>query len=390
MIRQSAGSVRRWLTPLAALAAIGATGAIVGDSVRAQSSSAPVAEAASGSNWTLAKHRELVEIFRARIDPTEADNWTMPRTPWGEPDLQGFWTSDSVHGVPRERPEQFGLRAFLNETELAEREAREEQTRQHAASASSPNTNQRDRFWRGNVTFGMTSMIVDPPDGRIPALTPVAAVKPVIRGTWADAPHLHQGPEDFTNYDRCISRGVVGSILPVSYGNGNLILQTPGEVVISYEMVHDTRIVPVDGRPHLGPNLRQHLGDPRGRWEGDTLIVETTNLTGDTSIGGNGNGLRHSAAMRLTERLTRLSEHYLLYEVTMDDPETYAAPWTMVLPLVSPPGFMTLPYECHEANGAVSYSLSGAREYDRAVEEARAKGLPPPVPAPTELPSRDE
>ena len=138
-----------------------------------------------------------------------------------------------------------------------------------------------------------------------------------------------KAPTDFTNYDRCITRGIVGSVLPVVYGNGNRILQTPNEVVISYEMVHDTRIIPVDGRPHIGSKIRQYLGDSRGRWEGNTLIVETTNLTDQTSIGANGNGLRHSADMKITERFTRMAADELNYEIHIDDPKTYVRPFTI-------------------------------------------------------------
>ena len=203
---------------------------------------------------------------------------------------------------PESDPKQFAGRTFLTDAEYADRVAREEKTRQNALNASSPNTSGRDRAWRGDTTFRLTSLIVDPPDGRIPPLTTEAQSKHIVRGTWGNGPH--DGPEDFTLYDRCITRGVVGSVLPVSYGNGNTILQTPGQVVISYEMIHDTRVIPTDGRPHPGHNLRQYLGDSRGRWEGDTLVVETTNFTDKTSIGGNGNGLRHSDALRMVERLT--------------------------------------------------------------------------------------
>jgi hypothetical protein len=137
----------------------------------------------------------------------------------------------------------------------------------------------------------------------------------------------------------------------------------------------------VDGRPHLAPTLRQYLGDARGRWAGDTLVVETTNLTNRTSIGANGNGLRHSDAMRITEHFTRVSDDVILYDVTIDDPGTYERPFTYAIPLISPPGFRPLPYECHEGNGAVKYALSGAREYEAKVAEALAKGLPPPEPS---------
>ena len=186
--------------------------------------SAAAAKSPAATGWTLERHQDLVRTIRSQIGVPRA--WTPPRTSWGQPDLQGSWTSDSVHGVPRERPEQFAGRAFLTDAEYAERAKREEQTRQAAFNASSPNTNGRDRAWRGDTTFRMTSLIVDPADGRIPPLTAEAQNRRIIRGTWGEGPH--DGPEDFTLYDRCITRGIVGSVLPVSYGNGNTILQTPG------------------------------------------------------------------------------------------------------------------------------------------------------------------
>jgi hypothetical protein len=140
-------------------------------------------------------------------------------------------------------------------------------------------------------------------------------------------------------------------------------------------MIHDTRVVPVDGRPHVSSGVRQYLGDSRGRWDGDTLVIETTNFTDRTSIGANGNGLRHSEQMRMTERLTRIADDVMLYDVTIDDPQTYTTPWTIALPLVSPAGFMPLPYDCHEGNGAVKYIMSAERAEDRALEEDRQKGI---------------
>jgi hypothetical protein len=199
------------------------------------------------------------------------------------------------------------------------------------------------------------------------------------RGSFGAGPF--DTPEHFTLHDRCITRGIVGSILPVVYGNGNRIVQTLDSFVFGYEMIHDTRVIPVDRRPSLGPQIRQLLGDSRGRWSGDTLVVETTNFTDRTSIGANGNGLRHSAQMRMLEHFTRLSDDVILYDVTVDDPKTYERPFTIAIPLISPPGFQPLPYECHEGNGAVKYALSGARKFEAAVAEAEAKGLPPPEPS---------
>lgn len=346
-------------------------GSFVPSASRAQSPSA--SEPHATAPWTLERHRELAREIQKQIGVR--DNWTPRRTAWGHPDLEGAWTSDSARGIPRERPQDIGSRLFLTEQEYGERVKRDEQTLRQAFNASGAQTAGRDGAWRGHVTFRLSSQIVDPPNGRMPAVTAEAATRRASR----DRGSFGEGPfntfEDFTLYDRCITRGIVGSVLPVPYGNGNRILQTPDSFVISYEMVHDTRIVPVNGRPHVASGLRQYLGDSRGRWDGNTLIIETANFTDKTSIGANGNGLRHSAAMKMTERLTRIADDVLLYDVTIDDPKTYARPWTIALPLISPPGFSTLPYECHEGNGAVHNILSAERAEDRAIEEDLKKGI---------------
>ena len=171
---------------------------------------------------------------------------------------------------------------------------------------------------------------------------------------------------------------MVGSILPVIYGNGHQIIQTPGAVAITYEMVHDTRVIPLDGRPHVGDRIHLYLGDARGRWEGSTLVVDTTNFTDRTSISENGNGLRHSEALHLIERFTRLDGETLEYRVTIDDPGTYTRPWTMSLFLTSPRGYELLPYECHEGNQGLPNILSAERAEDMAVEEDTKRGVPRP------------
>ena len=334
----------------------------------------PAAEPHVSQSWTLERHQEMARAIQAQIGVKA--NWAPPRTQWGHPDLQGSWTSDSARGIPRERPQQAGTRQFLTDEEYAARIKRDEQTLRQAFNASGAQTGGRDGAWRGTVTFRLSSQIVDPPNGRMPAVTPEAATRraPRDRGSFGEGPF--NTFEDFTLYDRCITRGIVGSVLPVPYGNGNRILQTPDGFVISYEMIHDTRVIPLDGRPHIASGLRQYLGDSRGRWEGNTLVVETTNFTDKTSVGGgNGNGLRHSEALRMTEHLTRIADDVVLYDVTIDDPKTYARPWTIALPLISPPGFMPLPYDCHEGNGAVKYIMSAERAEDKAIEEDRKKGI---------------
>jgi hypothetical protein len=363
----------RALVSVAVSATITLAGLITVELV-AQSPYSPETELFSSDGWNLDKHRALARIIQRQIGVKEG--WQAPRTAWGHPEVAGAWTSDSVHGVPRERPVAQGTRMFVTEGEYSERVKREEQTRQNAYSASGANTGGRDRALRGQTTFRLTSLIVSPANGRMPAITPFGESRraPRDRGSFGEGPF--NTFEDFTLYDRCITRGIVGSVMPVPYGNGNVILQTPDQFVISYEMIHDTRVVPVDGRPHIPSSIRQYLGDSRGSWRGDTLVIETTNFTDRTGVqGGNGNGLRHSDEMRLVEHFTRIADDVLLYDMTIDDPKTYTKSWTVAIPLISPAGFKPLPYECHEGNGAIKYIMSAERAEDVALEEDLKKGI---------------
>ena len=296
--------------------------------------------------------------------------YTPPRTPWGDPDFQGSWTTDDVIGIPLQRPQNFGDRLYLNDEEFAARAKADERNRTNNANAVGS-----FRFDVGYRSFRQTSLISDPPDGRLPAFTPEAELRraPRDRGTNGDGPF--DSPEDFTLYDRCLTRGILGSILPVIYGNGARIMQSPGVFVITHEMIHDSRIIYTDGRPHAGRNIRQYMGDSRGRWDGNTLIVETVNLTDRTSIGLNGNGLRHSADMKLTERFTRTEPDVILYEARVEDPKTYTKPFTITMPLTAPPGFRILPYECHEGNYMIANSLSAERAEDKAISEDLKNGI---------------
>ena len=296
--------------------------------------------------------------------------YTVPRTPWGDPDLQGVWSSDDTAGIPRERPESAGTRLYQTDEEFA---ARRKQIESGVQDALTDIGTFRNDYARR--AFRQTSIIVDPPDGRMPATTPEAEKRraPRDRGTFGDGPF--NTTEDFTLYDRCITRGIVGSVLRVIYGNGNRIVQAPGMVAISYEMIHDTRVMYTDGRPHVADGIRQYLGDSRARWEGDELVVETTNLTDKTSIGGNGNGLRHSDRMKITERFKRVADDILQYQVTVDDPVTYVRPFTMSFPLTPLEGGVLLPYDCHEGNLAIMQSLSAERAEDKALADDLARGI---------------
>jgi hypothetical protein len=295
--------------------------------------------------------------------------YTTPKTPWGEPDLQGVWSSDDAT-MPMQRPANLGDRLFLNDDEWA---ARQKQIQQGISNAENAVSTFRNDF--ATRAFRQTSLIVDPPNGQRPAILPEAQKRaaPRDRGTFGDGPF--ETTADFTLYDRCITRGIVGSNLRVIYGNGARIVQAPGVVAITYEMIHDTRVIYTDGRPHIGPTIRQYLGSTRAHWEGDVLVAETTNLTDQTSIGLNGNGLRHSDRMKLTEKWKRVSNDIVQYQVTIDDPVTYARPFTMSFPWTPLSGDVILPYECHEGNLAIENSLSAERAEDRALAADLAKGI---------------
>ncbi len=214
-------------------------------------------------------------------------------------------------------------------------------------------------------------MVIDPPDGRFPPVLPEARQRR-MSGTFGVGPWKTM--EDFSLYDRCITRGVVGSFGPAVYGNGARILQTPDAVVIAYEMVHDTRIIPLDGREPLAAGIRQYMGDSRGRFEGNTLVVESSNFTDKTALGG----VRHSDQLKLTERFTRIDPQMIDYEIRVEDPLTWERPWTMRMTITQQPGYEIYEYACHEGNMAMRNILSAERAYERAAAEAAAKGLPPP------------
>jgi len=330
--------------------------------------------------------------------------FASPKTPWGDPDLQGTWTSDDTWGVPFERPKNFGTRATLTEDELKAREktvSHSEEFIENGGDSHSPAKAQLDAVAKGEAPpapppgrFGrgvdsqpvpghwgefarrashQTSQIVDPPDGRLPPLTPEAQAKLDAKNALRRDP-IPASYENWSWYDRCISRGVAGSILPVVYGNGLEIVQAPGFVAIRYEMVHDVRIIPTDGRAHLSSNIRSFMGDAVGHWEGKTLVVETTNLLGDRmAVGVNGDGgAPYSDAMKLTERFTRVSANTINYELTVDDPKTYTATWKVAFPITHEPGYQLFEYACHEGNMAMHNMLSAAR-----MEDAKKAGAAP-------------
>src|SRR5205823_2045786 len=219
-----------------------------------------------------------------------------------------------------------------------------------------------------------TSLVVDPPNGRTPDLLPEARTRRVPEGAGNNNPKADSW-EDFSYYIRCISRGVTGSIFPVIYGNGQQIVQGKGLVTILEEMVHEARMIPVDGRPHASPSIRSYMGDSRGHWEGNTLVVETTNFLGNRNgLVGNGGGTPTSEAMKTIERFERVAPDQMRYEIKIDDPKTFVQPFKVSFPLTQEPGYQNFEYACHEGNYAMFDSLSGARALEkRAAEAARKK-----------------
>jgi len=328
----------------------------------------PLGLVVSGQNYATPPPL-VVTAFGGKPAPP----YKTPVTPWGDPDLQGTWSSDDTDGIPMARG---GGRGAAAPTGLYRSEAEQAQRQQqidNAAKSAETNATSTFRFDFGRRAFAQTSLIVDPPDGRMPAYTDEGRKRPMPRGTYGNGPL--DWTTDFSLYERCITRGILGSSLRVIYGNGQRIQQAPGVVAISYEMVHDTRIIYTDGRPHVSSSIHQYLGDSRGHWDGDELVVETTNLTDQTAIGLNGNGNRHSPQMKLTERFKRVAKDIVQYQVTVDDPVTYAAPFTLSYPLTPLDGGDLLPYDCHEGNMALRQSLSAERAEDKAVEEDRKKGI---------------
>jgi hypothetical protein len=287
-----------------------------------------------------------------------------PKTPWGDPDLQGTWSGDSAFAIPMQRPEALGTKGELTDQEFADKAARDEQARKRAVGAVGSFRN--DGAWL-DKTFRQTSLIVEPANGRTPPLTPEAERQRALapRGTYGNGPL--DGPEDFTLYDRCISLGAVGSMTPKIYGNGYRIIQAPGYVAVLAEMIHEARIVPLAGQPHVGKKIQTYLGDSRGHWEGNTLVVETTNLNGKTNYS--------ALNMTLVERFTRVEPDVLRYEAIVDDPTTYTTRVKISIPFTSPPGYRVLPYECHEGNHAVLQGLGGERAEDAALAADAKRGI---------------
>ena len=322
----------------------------------------------------------LVLLAIAGVSQAQSGKFTAPRTPWGDPDLQGIWPSTHMVGVPLERPDQFGPRLMMTDAEFKERQqaaAREAALALQDFDVTNPaaellalgdfgdGTSPPPHWLERGEASRQTSLIVEPANGRLPPMTAQGtAHQKNVRTTYVQRSGFAR-PEDLGPYDRCISRGVVGSMSPVVYNTGTEILQAPGYVVLRHEMIHEARVVPLDGRPHLPPVIRGYIGNSRGRWDGSTLVVRTTGVNGRNGLDGNGQLLLTSDRAEFVERFTPVGPDTLQYEVTVTDPATWTAPIRIAFPLRRQPDYQLLEYACHEGNYSIRNTLSGSRAEEK-------------------------
>ena len=299
----------------------------------------------------------------------EGRSWTPPRTAWGDPDLTGIYSNSDESGIPFERPARFEGRRIEDVTPKELEQLRVERRNATAAnSVAEDRPVDREVFWENlNAENSRAWLVIDPPDGKIPPTTPQAQQRAAAR---AEARKKSgRGPADSAAdrslYDRCISRGLPGSMMPAIYGSSYEIVQGPDHVAILYEMVHETRVIPLGGGAHVGKAIRTYMGDARGRWDGDTLVVETTNIKDEIAY-RNASG----DTLTLIERFKPIAPNAVEWSVTVDDPATWTRPWTFAMTLTKKDASQRpFEYACHEGNYGLRNILSAAR-----AEEAAARG----------------
>lgn len=295
---------------------------------------------------------ELAARAGASVAPA---GWQAPRTSWGDPDLTGTWPLDIVGRTSAERPEHFGTRAYFTDEEYAAALARADEVAANYAQEDANNEIGSGHWFEWGRPLRQTSLIMAPADGRLPALTPRGeAMSAAMRSSW----NVLQFDRiaDFNSLDRCISRGLPSSMTPFPYNNGVRIFQSPGYVVLQLELIHETRIIPIASQTDLPPHMRQWLGASVGRWEGDTLVITTTNLTGETpmNIVGPGNKpIPTSTEQTMVERITLVGPDTLFYEGVISDPVVLTSDYTIAFPLTRNDDYQMFEYACHEGNSVV-------------------------------------
>jgi hypothetical protein len=292
--------------------------------------------------------------------------WTPPRTQDGQPDLQGVWTNATL--TPFERPAGLRDKAFLTETEAAALERQAATRRDEDAPPRPGDVGSYNQVWFDSgdrvISSRRTSLVVDPPDGRVPLRPEAEAARDFNQA------HERDSYEFMSVWDRCITRSVPGGMFPAGYNNAYQIVQTPGYVVIHYEMIHEARIIPIDNRPHVADRVRMWNGDPRGRWDGNTLVVETTNYNdkgwiATQAAAGRIKGIPQTGTLHVIERFTPIDPATIEYEATIEDPKMFTRPWTISIPLHRDPAYRIYEYACHEGNRAVENILRDARALEK-------------------------
>jgi len=293
------------------------------------------------------------------------------RTAWGDPDLQGMWPIDRLNGTPVQRPESFGERRLLTDEEFAERGERLRNLNARYDQEIAANKMGGGHWAEMGEPNRLTSLIVEPANGRLPPLTAAGEHRSsTMTSSWSAIPFDRVA--DFNPLDRCITRGLPASMFPFMYNSGIEIVQAPGYVVIRLELVHETRIVPLDGRPALAPEIAQWLGDSRGRFEGDTLVIETTNFNGESPmliVGPGGKPIPTSRELKIAERLTRVDADTIDYEIAVDDPVVLTRPWKAAFPLARDADYRIYEYACHDDNSAIRNFIVTSR-FERQLEAA--------------------
>jgi hypothetical protein len=310
-----------------------------------------------------------VSATRPAAKPS-AKPFAPAKTLWGDPDLQGIYTNKDESGIPFERPGQFAgkTNADVDDEELRELiEARAKAAVERAPGIGGAETGAGPTHWYEN--YGAKNsrawLVSDPPDGTIPAATAEANARNAERARLRSGRGPADSPEDRSLYDRCITRGIPGSMMPAIYGNSYEIIQSPGWVAIRYEMIHETRLIPLDGRPHLKSDVRSYMGDARGHFEGSTLVVETTNFKENSTYRG------ASDQLKLIERFTPAGPKVVQWSVTMDDSHTWPRPWTFAMNLTKDSSQPIFEYGCHEGNYGLRDILSAERAADAAAAKTR-------------------
>ena len=323
--------------------------------------------------YVLASSLIAAVILMASFVSAQSQDYIVPRTPDGQPDLQGLWTNDTI--TPMERPASLQGRAFLTEDEITAMEENLAERRTFADDnievTVGGNVGGYNQIWLDSgdtvLSTGQTSLIVDPPNGRAPLRESAAAIRDYYFA------HVEDDYIYSTVWDRCLTRGVPGSMLPAGYNNAYRFIQTADTFTIVHEMIHDVRVIHLNKEEHIDDKVKLYMGDSVARWEGDTLVVETANYNDRGMIASSSAGARLKAVpvtedLNVVERFTRVSEGTIIWSATITDPEIYTQPFTISMPLTRDDEYVMYEYACHEGNYAIPNILNAGRTKDQQAQ----------------------